>query len=153
MRCYDDEDDLPTVYVPTHEVGELRSLFNSYKMLVKQKTMVKNRIHSLLIQQGYYLKEMDIFHKDIKEADFNLELPDTLAFQLEVLYKQVDFLEDQVNEVKEIILGEGKPFENEIDKLVSIKGVSVFIAIAIMSDIAISNQKDLRKMLEYNVEI
>ncbi|MBA7623659.1 hypothetical protein ES703_31057 [subsurface metagenome] len=44
-----DEDDLPTVYVPTHEVRELRSLFNSYKMLIKQKTMVKNRIHSPLI--------------------------------------------------------------------------------------------------------
>ncbi|MBA7552980.1 hypothetical protein ES705_45560 [subsurface metagenome] len=77
-----------------------------------------------------------IFNKNVREAVFNLELPETIAFQLEVLYKQVDFLEDQVNEVKERILAEGKTFENEIDRLVSIKGVSVFIEIAIMSAIA-----------------
>jgi len=52
ILCDGDEANLPTVYVPTHEVRELRSLFNSYKMLIKQKTMVKNRIHSLLIHQG-----------------------------------------------------------------------------------------------------
>ena len=89
---------------------------------------------------GYYLGNSDIFNKDAREAVFNLELPETIAFQLEVLYKQVDFLEDQVKEVKERILEEGKPFENEIDKLVSIKGLSVFIAIAIMSDIADINR-------------
>ena len=131
-----DEDDLPTVYVPTHEVRELRSLFTTYKMLIKQNTMLKNRVHSLLIQQGYYLGKSNIFHKDIREAIFNLELPETTVFQLEVLYKQIDFLEGQVNEVKERILEKGKSFENEIDKLVSIKGVSVFTAIAIMTDIA-----------------
>jgi transposase len=145
-----DEDDLPTVYVPTHEVRELRSLFSTYKILIKQKTMLKNRIHSLLIQQGYYLKDMDIFHKDVREAAFNLELPETTVFQLEVLYKQVDFLEGQVNEVKEKILEKGKPFENEIDKLVSIKGVSVFIAIAIMTDIAdIKRFNSSKKLCSY----
>lgn len=170
ILCDGNEANLPTVYVPTHEVRELRSLFNSYKMLIKQKTMVKNRIHSLLIHQGgvcthrgvythqgvdihppgYYLGNSDIFNKDVREAVFNLELPETIAFQLEVFYKQVDFLEDQVNEVKERILGEGKPFENEIDKLVSIKGVSVFIAIAVMSDIAdINRSVGSKKLCSY----
>jgi len=147
VLCDGDEDDLPTVYVPTHEVRELRSLFSTYKMLIKQNTMLKNRIHSLLIQQGCYLGESDIFHKDVREAIFNLELPQTTVFQLEVLYKQVDFLGGQINEVKERILEEGKSFENEIDKLVSIKGVSVFIAIAIMSDIADINRFNGSKKL------
>ena len=89
----------------------------------------------------------NIFHKDIREAIFNLELPETTVFQLEVLYKQIDFLEGQVNEVKERILEKGKSFENEIDKLVSIKGVSVFTAIAIMTDIADIKRFDSSKKL------
>ena len=72
----------------------------------------------------------------MREAIFNLKMPETTAFQIEVLYDQLDSLEGQVKRVKEKILEKDQPFENEIDKLVSIKGVSVFAAIAIMADIA-----------------
>ena len=136
ILCDGDEDDLPTVYVPGHEVRELRTLFSTYKLLVKQSTMGRNRIHSLAVQQGYNLGETDILHKDMREAIFNLKMPETTVFQIEVLYDQLDSLEGQVKKVKEKILEKGRPFENEIDKLVSIKGVSVFTAIAIMADIA-----------------
>ena len=136
VLCDGDEDDLPTVYVPTDEVRELRGLFSTYKMLVKQCTMMRNRIHSLVVQHGKYLGKTNIAHPLIREQIRKLELPKTTVYQIGVMYREIDFLMQQTQEVKETILERGQVFEHEIDRLVSIKGVSVFVAIALMSDIA-----------------
>jgi transposase len=47
--------DLPLVYVPEVKVRELRSYFSSYKLKNKIKTQLKNRVHSLLKENGYAL--------------------------------------------------------------------------------------------------
>ena len=152
ILCDGDEDDLPTIYVPCHQVRELRSVFSTYKMLIKQKTMVKNRIKSLLVQQGYYFSKKDhnIFIEKHSSAIFNLELPESTKMQLEILYRELNFLNEEIKLLTERILIMGEVFINEIDLLTSFKGISVLSAIAIMSDIAdIDRFKSSKKLCSY----
>lgn len=146
-----DEEDLPTVYVPLMIVRELRSLFSTYKMLVKQKTMMKNRINSLVIQQGKYLgNKIDIERQEVKEMILRMRLPETTVFQVELLYEQIESLEGRRKALKEKILEEGSYFQDEIEILMSMKGVSAFIAIAIMADVAdISRFATSKKLTSY----
>jgi transposase len=50
MGC--EEKDFPTVYVPEEAVRELRGLLTTYRFYSKMKTQIKNRIYSILIQNG-----------------------------------------------------------------------------------------------------
>lgn len=130
------EDEFPTVYVPEMKVQELRTLFTTYELISEQNVTIQNRIYSLFVQQGYCLERKTIFNNKTREAVFNLTLPETTKIQLHYLFKEYDFLLQQKKDLKNVILKEGKYFDKEIDKLISIRGISVFTAIAIMTDIA-----------------
>ena len=150
VMCGGDEDEFPTVYVPAEEVQELRTLFTTYETLAKQKTTIKNRIFSLFVQQGYKLKSSLLFRKSIRDAVLNIDIPEVTRIQLSVLYDVMDSLEKQKERIKQEILKRGSYFAKQIDKLVSIKGVSVFTAIAIMTDIADINRfANAKKLCSY----
>ena len=101
----------------------------------------------MLVQNGYHFIKNDLFGSDNKNAILNLELPEAIIFQLKIFYKRLYDLESDLLSVKEKILFDGKIFENEIDKLVGIDGISVFIALAIMTDIAdITRFKSAKKL-------
>ena len=77
-------------------------------------------------------------------------MPISIKLQLKVLYTQIDATEVQIAEVKDEILFRGAYFKKEIDIITSIKGVSVFAAIAIMTDIADINRfKNAKKLCSY----
>ncbi len=145
-----DEDDLPTVFVPVKEVQWLRSLFSTYQLLNKQKVMIMNRVYSIMAQNGFNFKKSELFNRKLREAILNCEMADSFKFQVNILYKQHDNIEEEIKGLKEKILEEGKIFEHEIDKIVGIDGISVFIAIAIMTDIAdVKRFKSSKKLTSY----
>jgi transposase len=145
-----DDEDLPTVYVPIKSVRDLRTLFTTYEMFKKELVMVKNRIYSLMVQCGRHF-EKNIFTEIIKESILKLELSEAIKFQIEMLFDQIDYLNEQLKRIKVKIVNTGtKIFANEIDKLISIKGISLFIAIGIMSDIAdIKRFSSSKKLASY----
>jgi transposase len=142
------KDKLPEVYVPKNEVRDLRSLFTTYMMNNKKKTMAKNRVHSLLKQQGLCLNmnKEDIFGNGYDILS-KVQLRDVIKFQIQQLLNEIAFFENSLNEIKKKILEQGKIFQKEIDLLISIKGISVFTAIAIMTDIADINRFENAKRL------
>jgi transposase len=142
-----DERLFPTVHVPAKEVQELRSLFSTHDLLTKQKVMSKNRIRSLLVQQGICIKKEKIYTIEMKKRVLNLKMSTIARYQIATLYNQIADSERQIKELKEMIMIRGEYFKKEIDLLVSIKGVSVFIAIAIMADIADINRFETDKKL------
>jgi len=145
-----DEDEFPTVFVPNKKVQELRTLFTTYEMLSSHKTSLKNRIFSLLVGQGYYFKSKELHARKKKEKILSLAMADSVRFQLELLYDEIELKEKKIKEIKNKILELGIYFEKEIDKLVEIKGISVFTAIAIMTDIAdIKRFKSSKKLCSY----
>ena len=64
-----------------------------------------------------------------------LETDTVLSFQVNQLFRELNHLEGLIGELQEMIKIQAVPFMKEIDILTSMKGISVFIAIAIITDI------------------
>lgn len=143
------ENFLPEVYKPEESIRKLRSLFTTYQIINKQITMVKNRIHSIFKQnlkpysKGHIFNEIMVGHKPI-------DLDEEYKLQVEVLFDVLAKLEEKKSEIKKKILLTGEHFIEDTDILVSISGISVFLAIALISDYAtISRFKNAKKFSKY----
>ena len=130
------EEQISPVVVPPQHIQDLRALFTTYRLLRKQVGATKNRIHSLLKQNlKPFTKEYIFGKKTRKEIRGLCEDIPALHFQLNFLFDDLEHLEAQVLILKSKIKEEGRHYLKEIDILTSMKGVSVFTAIAIIADI------------------
>ena len=123
------------VVMPPKEIQDLRSLFTTYRLYQKQKTQLKNRIHSLLKEQLHGFTQEEIFDKRGREHIRTISPGTAMHFQVNQLLDRLQRDEADVEELKERILLQAEPFMAQIEILTSMKGVSVFIAIAIIADI------------------
>lgn len=129
------EEQVNRVTIPPKQIQDLRALFATYRLLRKQVVCIKNRIHSLLKQNLYpYTKEY-IFGKKSRKIIRKISTDDVLNFQLNLLFDELDNIEDTIEKLKLKIKLEGSHYFKEINILTSMKGLSVFTAIAIVSDI------------------
>lgn len=130
------EEQISPVVIPPQHIQDLRALFTTYRLLRKQVGATKNRIHSLLKQNlKPFTKEYIFGKKTRKEIRSLCEDIPALHFQLNFLFDHLEHLEDQIIAMKQKIKQEGRFYIKEIDILTSMKGVSVFTAIAIIADI------------------
>jgi transposase len=138
------------VSLPPVEIQELRSLYSTYRLYQKQNTQLKNRIHSLLKEQLYGFTQEEIFDKKSREKIREISDNPVLSFQINQLMDRLERDEGDVQGIKEQVLLAGEPFMVQIDLLTSMKGVSVFIAIAIIADIIEVNRfKDSKHFTSY----
>lgn len=135
-----DKNFLPLVYVPEKEIIKLRSLFTTYKLLKKEETISKNRIHSLLKQNLKPYNHESIFSGEKREEILNLEIDEAYKIQIKLLYQTIDYLAGQIKQIKDKILYEGRKYKDQIKILTSVHGISAFIAIALISDYADINR-------------
>ena len=63
----------------------------------------------------YFSKNDNIFIEKHSNANFNLDLPETTKIQLEILYREYNFLKSEIKLLTEKILQIGEIFINEID--------------------------------------
>ncbi len=130
------EEQVRPVVVAPEKIQDLRALFTTYRLERKQVTAVKNRIYSLLKQNLYPLIKEYIFGKKIRKTIRTLcEEKHVLNFQINLLMDQLEQLESKIKILKERILCEGSYYMKEINNHTSMRGLSVFTAIAIISDI------------------
>ena len=126
---------LPDVYKVDEGMRRLRSLFTTYMLLTKDMVRLKNRIHSIFKGHLNAFSSSYIF----KEIRFELDkakLDEEARFQLSILFDLVDNIELKREKIKEKILLLGESYTEDIDILVSISGVSVFMALGLISDYA-----------------
>lgn len=133
------EDFLPEVYIPEEIIRKLRALFTTYKLIKKQTTQTKNRIHSLFKQVLKPYGKKYIFEELRYELDSE-DMDEEYKVQVKVLLEILEKLEEKKEEIKEKILLLGEPFMEDIDILVSISGISIFIALGMISDYATINR-------------
>ena len=145
------DSDMPTVYVPTQEVRELRGLFSTYNLYKKMKVQIKNRIHSILKQNGICASRKAFDKKDAKDKINELMLSEIWKHQIKTLFDESKYTEDKQKEIKDmIILCGSKIFKDEIEILLSILGFSPFTAIALMADVVeIGRFKNVKKFCSY----
>jgi transposase len=123
------------VVIPPVEIQNLRSLFTTYRLYKKQNVQLKNRIHSLLKEQLHGFTQEEIFSKKSRIHISNISPGTAMHFQVNQLLERLERCETDVEKLEEQILLHAEPFMKQIDLLTSMKGVSVFIAIAIIADI------------------
>jgi transposase len=135
MQALTGEQLVSPVTIPPKDISDLRGLFSTYRLYQKQNTQLKNRIHSLLKEQLYGFTQEEIFDKKSRVKIRELSEEAVLKFQINQLMDRLERDEGDVEELKEQVLLHAEPFMKQIDILTSMKGVSVFIAIAIIADI------------------
>jgi transposase len=150
MQVLSGEQTISPVTIPPEEIQGLRSLFATYRLLKKQNTQLKNRIHSLLKEQLYGFTQEEIFGKKDRAAIRKISADPVLTYQVNMLLDMLERLEGDVEGLKEQVLLEAAPFIGQIDILTSMKGISVFIAIAIIADIIdVSRFKNSKAFTSY----
>ena len=150
MQALSGETAISPVTVPPKGIQELRALFTTYRLLKKQTTQDKNRIHSLLKEQLYGYTQEKIFGKKSRKAVRMLESGSVMSFQINLMLDQLEAKEDAIESLKGKIMELAEPYMNEITLLTSMKGISVFTAIAIIADIiSVDRFKDAKSFTSY----
>lgn len=129
------EEQVNSVAIPPKVVQDLRALFTTYRLLTREITITKNRIHSLLKQHLLQISREEVFSKKNRAAVREISDDPVLRFQLNLLFDSLEMLETNLAALSEQIQVTAVPFLHEIDILTSMNGVSVMGAIALMSDI------------------
>jgi transposase len=145
---------LPLVYNPGKDIRELRKLFAEYQMLNKHQVTYKNYIQALLSDDGVVLKEEKkemLFNPEQYETIINnLQITEATRMNLIINLKLLWVVLEAKEKIKETILYFGKIFEKEIDILLSIKGVSAFMALAFLADVGdVKRFKKVKQMNSY----
>jgi transposase len=135
MQVLSGEQAVSPVTVPPEDIQELRGLFTTYRLYKKQTTQLKNRIHSLLKEKHYGFTQEQIFSKKSREMIRGLEKNTAMSFQVNELLDTLEYLEVRITSLEDTIKEHAEPHMREIEILTSMKGISVFIAIAIIADI------------------
>ena len=132
-------DHLPSVYVPDQTIRKLRRLYSSYGLQNKMKVMVKNHIHCLFKMEGMKLKKSDI-DSNLLDSEAYQSIPELCKLQVSIFLEQLSC----INTLQEKIVNEiyllGEKYLEEIKILTSEPGISVKMALGIISDIADINR-------------
>ena len=123
------------VTLPPPEIQDLRSLFSTYRLYQKQNVQLKNRVHSLLKEQLHGFTKEEIFDKKSRKQIREISCGTVMHFQVNQLLDRLERDEAETEALKGKILEKAAPFMPQIDILTSMKGISVFIAAAIIADI------------------
>jgi transposase len=138
------------VTIPPKEIQDLRSLFSTCRLYQKQNTQLKNRIHSLVKERLYGFTQEEIFDRKSRVKIRGLSADPVLKFQINQLMDRLERDEADVAMLKEQVPLHAEPFIEQIDIPTRMKGISVFIAIAIIADvIEVSRFKDSKHFTSY----
>jgi transposase len=135
MQVLSGEQTISPVTIPPPEIQELRGLLTTYRLYKKQTTQLKNRIHSLLKEKLYGFTQEELFTQKQRKAMRAIGSGGVLSFQINELFDTLEYVEARVEALQDKIKEQAEPFMAEIEILTSMKGVSVFMAIAVITDI------------------
>ena len=135
MQVLSGEEAVSRVTIPPVLIQDLRGLFTTYRLLRKQTTQIKNRIHSLLKEKLYGFTQEEIFDKKSRRMLLAIEGDPILSGQIKILLDDLEHTEVHIETVRDMIEEQAAPYMKEIEILTSMKGISVFIATAIIADI------------------
>lgn len=145
---------LPLVDKPSITIRELRKLFNHYQAIKKHITQCKNQIQAVFVDQGMSItnkqREQLFNGKYSGEAFTEYKLTEVNSLCIKMNLDLLDTLNKQKANLLDEIQKRSDNFKDEIKLLISIRGVTVFLALAFLSDISnIARFKSLRKFNAY----
>jgi transposase len=128
--------ELPEVHLPSEYSDDPKSLVRYIKSLGEEVTMIKNRIHALFSLHGIRVDATDIFGRkgmrEIEESSVNLKVNGKIVMcdmmkRLSELFKREGKIENRI--------GQAVKDDDEVKLLMTIPGINVYSAAAIISKI------------------
>ena len=121
-------------YVPSREVRDLRALVRYRASLVRARTAIKNRVHSLLDRYGLKHGFSDLFGKAGLEWLRSLELSPLDRLILDGYIEHIECLNRLIRNVEGEI-DRRASMDEDVRLLLSLTGVGVYTALLIKSEI------------------
>ncbi len=140
---------IPECYVPPKEMREIRSLVRHRLSIVKLRTMVKNKAHALVDRNGLKHDFSDLFGKAGVQWLKSLELSGLDRLMLDNYLMHLENLDLQIDRVDEEITSRAS-FDSDVRLLLSLKGINVYSALLIKSEIGkIERFSDYKKLVSW----
>jgi transposase len=121
-------------YVPPPRVREQRELLRHRRSLVEDTVAIKNRIHNLLDRYTLKHEHSDLFGKQGREWLRNLQLPSIEKTILNTELKQLQSLEDIIQELTKKIAIEASE-EPRVKLLMGFTGIDYYTAMLLLAEI------------------
>ena len=96
---------MPAIWLPDPRVREERELASFRLHLVKHRSMLKNRIHSTLINFGRPCPVTDLFGVEGRKLLGRLDVPEPWRSNVTASLALIDDLEDQIEDVNRRLQG------------------------------------------------
>lgn len=139
---------LTGVWIPPHEVRDLRALIARREKMVRLSTMAKNRLHSILHRNHLVLPEKP-FSPEQRSWWESLSLSATEQFLVRSDLDTLEFAQKQVAQAEECLQKESAQDER-IPLLVQLPGVAMLTAITILAAIGdITRFPNAKKLVGY----
>jgi len=139
---------LPEAYIAPRKVREAREIHRHRAALVKIRTSVKNRVHSLLSKQGIFFSLTDIFGVKGRESleRMVLKLRPVYREELKRYLALIDWLDKEIKKIERKIRSLVK--NNSLSELLmTIPGIGYYSAHLILSEIGDINRFSRPKKL------
>jgi transposase len=137
---------LSASYVPPPEIRMQRSIIRERARLTQLRTIIKNRIHTLLDKHSYKSPFTDLFGKHGLEWLSKLELPAGDRILLEVNLEQLNSLNHSITRLTESIAASA--IENpEVKLLMGFTGIDYYSAMFLINEIGPITRFDSPKKL------
>jgi transposase len=125
---------IPESYVPSKQIRFRRTLVRNRTYLVRQRTNLKNRVHSILLKNGVRRIHTDIFGKGGLEWLAKIDLPYADRFMLDNLLSIVYNFNNKIDLTSEAINAIVKN-DKQVNRLTKIPGIGNYLALLITSEI------------------
>jgi transposase len=154
MAFQNKEMKLPEVWQPSPTIRELRGLFGSYELLNKQIRQYKNQIHAMLLDNGVRDRELGkrigTKPERVEQLLSGLQLSQASGVCIRMSCKMLEGLQESKSELVRQIMKAGKPLREEVQLLLSIRGVTPLLGLAFLAEVGeIARFKSVRQFLSY----
>jgi transposase len=145
---------IPCVYKPSAITRELRKLFSQYELLNRQIRMLKNNIQALLAENGIVIASKEVAHLLSQQKGPSLlqqlDISPASRIGIEVSQDLLWVVLEKKEQLHREILLVGEPLQQDVKRLITIKGITPLTALAFLADVGdVRRFKSLRKMNAY----
>jgi len=140
---------LPTAYIQPREIRDLKELVRQRVSYVQLRTIIKNKIHSVLFKNNLKHDFTNLYGKAGRTWLESLETRDIYRAELDRYLTTLDLLDGQIEELSQNIIATAKT-DYDCKLLMTIPGISYFSALVIKSEIGdISRFPNAGKLCAY----
>jgi transposase len=144
----------PLVYKPKLEIRRLRRMFSGHETLKKTMVQLKNTVIGMIRDSGLRLSKeqhKNLFHPEhgMEELD-RLNLPKSDYGVIHALLSSLHKVVEEKKTLEKKIVQYGEFLQDDVELLISIKGVSPFLALGFLADVGdITRFQNIKKLNAY----